>query len=203
MTDDQKLFLENFVEQRDTLAVEVGLLSQEKERLLSDNRELSSLNAGLQRNIEDMRANSAKIGFEESEKVSKARTEYTGLIAEITSLKTQKELLAKDIDEKNTTALNLGLMIKSIQQVVSATVQSIRDMSNDLKVFSNQAGESSRGVQLEAGRIKKFVDELANVIDKERKINHDRTLEIDARERAVIGREKMVEMQYRQATKTT
>lgn len=200
-TPDQILFVENFTNKRDSLTLEVGLLTHEKEQLLSKNSELSSVNASLQANIDEMNNNASKLGFEQADRLAKLREEEEVLKKEIDSLQQQKDSMSKELTEKNNTLITLGVLIKSIQVTTQDTVQTIKNMSTDLTVHTNKFKESTKTVEQEISKIKSFTGELSNLIDKERKINYEKTKEIDAREIAVIGREKMVELKYSEVIK--
>lgn len=200
-TPDQILFVESFTNKRDSLTLEVGLLTHEKEVLQADNKNISELNAALQKGIDEMNENASKLGFEQSEKVATLKLEVLGLEEEIKTLREKRDLLSKDLDEKNNTLISLGVLIKSIQLVTEDTTNQIRKMSNDLGVYTGKVESASSIISGDADRVKLYADELANVVDKERQANRERTKEIDAREIAVIGREKMVELRYAEVIK--
>lgn len=200
-TPDQVKFVESFTNKRDSLTLEVGLLTHEKEQLLITNRELAENNTALQKNIDEMTANSSRIGFEEAEKVNQARLEYSTLVEEIETLKAKRELMSKDLDEKNNTLINLGVLIKSIQMVTEDTTSHIRKLGTDLNQYTAKVESASLTVQHEAETIKSLTTELSGVIDSERKANYEKSREIDNREIAVIGREKLVEMKYQEVIK--
>jgi uncharacterized protein YoxC len=200
-TPDQVKFVEEFSNTRDRLSLEVGLLTQEKETLLFANTTLAENNAALQSSIDDMHSNVARESFEESEKLSKLREEVNRLTADIEVLKTRREVMAKDLDEKNNTLINLGVLIKSIQIATQDTTDHIRKISNELNVYTGRIESSALNIEHESNRVKSFTDELGNVVDAERKANYEKSREIDNRELAVINREKMVELQYSKAVK--
>lgn len=200
-TPDQILFVESFTNKRDSLTLEVGLLTHEKEVLQADNKNISELNAALQKGIDEMNENASKLGFEQSEKVATLKLEVLSLEEEIKTLREKRDLLSKDLDEKNNTLISLGVLIKSIQLVTEDTTNQIRKMSNDLGIYTGKVESASSTISGDADRVKLYADELSTVIDKERQINRERTKEIDAREIAVIGREKMVELKYAEVVK--
>lgn len=200
-TPDQIMFVENFTHKRDSLTLEVGLLTHEKEQLMVTNQQVSELNAALQKGIDEMNANASKIGFEQSEKVASLKLEAMTLEEEIKGLKEKRAMIAKDLDEKNNTLISLGVLIKSIQVVTEDTTNQIRKMGNDLTLYTTKVETASSLIANESERVKSFTNELATTIDTERKTNYERTREIDAREIAVIGREKLAEMKYNEVVK--
>ena len=200
-TPDQIQFVEEFTATRDRLSVEVGLLTQEKESLLHTNSGISKLNASLQDGIDKMNSEAASLGFEQASKIAALKDEVKILEADIEVIKKKRELIMKDMDEKNNTLINLGLLIKSIQVATEDTTSHIQKIKSDLNVFTGRVETASFNIEGESNRVKAFTDELSGIIDKERKENYRRTKEIDDRENAVIRREKMVELQYAKAVK--
>jgi chromosome segregation ATPase len=200
-TPDQILFVENFTHKRDSLTLEVGLLTHEKEQLLKSNQEIAEINASLQNGIDEMNNTASQMGFEQSEKINALRLEHSGLIEEIETLKSKKELLIKDLDEKNNTIISLGVLIKSIQMVTEDTTNQIRKMGNELTLYTTKVSQASESIASESNKVKEYTNELGNVIDAERKINYEKSREIDSREIAVIGREKLAEMKYHEVVK--
>lgn len=200
-TPDQLLRVEEWTHKRDSLILDMGLLTHEKEELLTRNNELSSINASLQAGIDEMNNNASKLGFEQAEIVSNLKLEAVKLQEEINTLKDKRDILSTDLSEKNNTLISLGVLIKSIQMVTEDTTNQIRKMSNDLGVYTGKVSEASSTISGDADRVKNYANELANVIDKERQVNRERTKEIDAREIAVIGREKLAEMKYNEVIK--
>lgn len=201
MTPDQENHIKTFTEKRDTLALEVGLLQTEKESLLFDNRNLSESNNELRKKNDEMIANATNVAFQHSEELARLREEKIALIADIDTLKTKRELMMKDLDEKNNTLITLGVLIKSIQTATQDTTDHIRKVSNDINLYTSKVHSASISIENEANRVKSFTDELGGVIDAERKANYEKSREIDNREIAVINREKMVELKYKQAIK--
>jgi hypothetical protein len=195
-TPDQIKFVEEFTITRDRLSVEVGLLTQEKESLLHSNLTLSELNATLQNGIDKMNSEASNLGFEQAEKISNLKAEVSKLEADILVLKEKRELQVKDMDEKNNTLINLGILIKSIQSATEDTTSHIQKIKSDLNIFTGRVESASLNIEHESNRVKSFTNELSGSIDMERKENYRRTKEIDDRENAVIGRERMVELQY-------
>lgn len=200
-TPDQIMFVENFTHKRDSLTLEVGLLTHEKEQLLKNNKDISEINASLQKGIDEMNANAAQLGFEQAEKVNALKLEYSTLVEEIETLKTKRDMMSKDMEEKNNTLITLGVLIKSIQVATEDTTNQIKQMSNNLGVFTGRVESASLTIADEANKVKSLTNELSTVIDSERKNNYERTREIDAREIAVIGREKLAEMKYNEVIK--
>ena len=200
-TPDQILFVENFTHKRDSLTLEVGLLTHEKEQLLKANQDIAEINASLQKGIDEMNANASQLGFEQAEKVNQLKLEHATLIEEIETLKTKRDIMTKDLDEKNNTLVTLGVLIKSIQVATEDTTQQIKSMGNQLGIFTGRVESASLTISDEANRVKTMTTELSTVIDSERKTNYERTREIDAREIAVIGREKLAEMKYNEVVK--
>ena len=200
-TPDQIMFVENFTNKRDSLTLEVGLLQYEKDKLLADNSNLAEINSSLQNGINEMNANASVLGFEQAERVNTLKLEKTTLEKEIDSLKESRALLSKDLDEKNNTLITLGVLIKSIQIVTQDTTEHIRKMGNDLNIYTGRVESASATIHGEAERVKALTNEMSTIIDTERKTNHERTREIDNREIAVIGREKLVDLKYREITK--
>jgi len=200
-TPDQILFVENFTHKRDSLTLEVGLLTHEKEQLLKSNQDISEINASLQKGIDEMNANASQLGFEQAEKVNSLKLEHATLVEEIETLKTKRDMMTKDLDEKNNTLVTLGVLIKSIQVATEDTTTQIKSMGNQLGVFTGRVESASLTIADEANRVKSITTELSTVIDIERKTNYERTREIDAREIAVIGREKLAEMKYNEVVK--
>lgn len=198
-TPDQEKFIEDFTSTRDRLSLEVGLLTQEKETLLFDNEQLAESNASLRRGIDEMNANASKIGFEQSNIVASLKAEVVNLETEISLLKNKRELMAKDLDEKNNTLINLSLLIKSIQVATEDTTSHIRKITGDLNVYTSRVSSTASTIESQVDRVKKYADELGGVIDQERKTNYLKTKEIDDRENAVITREKLVNLQYAKA----
>lgn len=200
-TPDQILCVENFTNKRDSLTLEVGLLTHEKEQLEQRNQDLGVINSSLQSGIDEMNNNASKLGFEQSEIVSNLKLEVVQLKEEINTLKDKRDILSTDLNEKNNTLVSLGLLIKSIQVVTEDTTNQIRKMSNDLGIYTGKVSEASSTISGDADRVKGYANELSDVIDKERQNNRERTKEIDAREIAIIGRERLVEMKYAAVTK--
>lgn len=198
-TPDQIKFVEEFTTTRDKLSVEVGFLTQEKESLLHKNETLSGINAALQDGINKMNAEASELGFQQASKIADLKLEVTKLEDDIVILKQKRELMMKDIDEKNNTLINLGLLIKSIQVATEDTTSHINKIKSDLNIFTGRVETASLNIENESNRVKSFTDELSGKIDEERKENYRRTKEIDDRENAVIRREKMVELQYAKA----
>lgn len=192
---------QSFIEKRDSLALEVGLLTSEIETRSARVRELTGEENRLVSSIEDMKLKTSAIVLEESEKIGKIRAEHSSLQADIKSLKETKDLLSKDIEEKNTTIVNLGLMIKSVSGAISETEKKVKDLSTQVDVHTNKIAGSATKIEHESNRVKTFADTLSNVIDKERKINHEKTREIDSREIAVINRERAADLLYSKAAK--
>ena len=200
-TPDQIMFVENFTNKRDSLTLEVGLLQYEKDKLLVDNSNIAEINASLQNGINEMNANASVLGFEQAEKVNNLKLEKTTLEKEIDSLKESRALLSKDLDEKNNTLITLGVLIKSIQIVTQDTTEHIRKIGNDLNIYTGRVESAATTIHGEAERVKALTNEMSTTIDTERKTNYERTREIDNREIAVIGREKLVDLKYREITK--
>lgn len=200
-TPDQIKFVEEFTATRDRLSVEVGLLTQEKETLLFLNNELSESNSDLKKGIDAMNANSSKLGFEQAEKIANLKSEVTNLENDIILLKEKREILMKDLDEKNNTLINLALLVKSIQTATEDTTDHIRKITGDLNVYSSRVQGTASAIEAQADRVKGFTEILSGVVDQERKTNYLKTKEIDDRENAVIARERMVALQYSKAVK--
>lgn len=200
-TPDQLLFVESFTTKRDSLTLEVGLLTHEKEQLIEHNRNISELNANLQQGIDEMNNKSASLGFEQAEKIASLKKQVTDLESDIEVLLQKKDLLVKDTEEKNNTLINLGLLINSIKTSTEDTVEHIKKITGVLNVYTGKVEITANVVEGEANKIKSYVNELSTTVDQERKENYRRTKEIDDRENAVIGREKMVELKYAKAVK--
>lgn len=200
-TPDQILFVENFTNKRDSLTLEVGLLTHEKEQLLSRNQDLESINNALQTGIDEMNNNASKIGFEQADRVAELKLEAVKLQEEINTLKDKRDILSHDLDEKNNTLISLGVLIKSIQMVTQDTTEQIKKMGNELTLYTTKVGTASELIATESNKVKSYTTELATVIDSERKANYEKSREIDSREIAVIGREKLAEMKYNQVIK--
>jgi len=200
-TPDQLHFVEEWTHKRDSLVLEVGLLTNEKETLLKDNQNIAEINNSLKAGIDEMNANASKLGFEQAEKVNDLKREQSTLIEEIETLKTKRDIMTKDLDEKNNTLINLGVLIKSIQVVTQDTTDTIRRMGNELTTYTSKVGEASNSITTDSNTIKSLTNELSIVIDSERKANYEKSREIDSREIAVIGREKLAEMKYNEVIK--
>jgi predicted nucleic acid-binding Zn-ribbon protein len=193
--------VENFTNKRDSLTLDVGLLTHEKEQLLKANQDISEINASLQKGIDEMNANASQLGFEQAEKVNALKLEHATLVEEIETLKTKREILSKDLDEKNNTLVTLGVLIKSIKVATEDTTSQIKSMTNTLNIYTGRVESASLTIQHESEVVKSLTHELSTVIDAERKANYEKSREIDSREIAVIGREKLAEMKYNQVIK--
>lgn len=200
-TPDQKEFIKTFTEKRDTLTFEVGVLTTEKESLQRENSDLSAQNSRLKSEIETMHVESARKAVEENEKINALKLERSILQEEIKNLTVQKKNLSDEISEKQNTVINLGILIKSIQSATSDTTEHIKRMGLEINVYSGRVESAVVNIEKEAGRVKGFVDELGGVVDKERKHNYEKSREIDMRELAVINREKLVDMKYKELKK--
>lgn len=200
-TPDQVKFVENFTHKRDSLTLEVGLLTHEKEELLRANQDLESINSALQSGIDEMNNNASKIGFEQSQIVADLKLEAVKLQEEINTLKDKRDILSHDLNEKNNTLISLGVLIKSIQVATEDTTNQIKKMGNELTLYTTKVGQASELIATESTKVKSYTEELGGVVDKERKVNYERSREIDSREIAVIGREKLAEMKYNQVIK--
>lgn len=200
-TPDQLLFVERFTAKRDSLTLEVGLLTHEFEQLSEKNQNLSASNAILQQKIDDAHNNAARIGFEEAEKIHKLKQEAAELEALIAVLREKKEILTKATEEQNNTLIALGLIINTIKSSTEDTVQQIRSIKGVLDTHSSKVEKTAEAIGGEAGRVKSFIDEFSNVIDKEREKNYLKNKELDDRENAIIGRERFVEMKYAEMLK--
>lgn len=201
-TPDQILFVENFTHKRDSLTLEVGLLTHEKEQLQTRNNDLGSINAALQAGIDEMNNNASRLGFEQSERVAELKLEAVKLQEEINTLKDKRDILSKDLDEKNNTLISLGVLIKSIQVVTEDTTNQIKRMGNELTLYTTKVGTASELIATESSKVKSYTEELGGVINNERKVNYEKSREIDSREIAVIGREKLVELKYNEVVKS-
>jgi len=200
-TPDQVMFVEEWTRKRDALVLEVGLLTNEKEVLIKRNQEISDVNSSLQSGIDEMNENASRLGFEQAEKINELKIEHSNLIEEIETLKTKKELMSKDLDEKNNTLINLGVLINSIKVATEDTTIKIRNMIPELNKYTSQVANATTSIETEATRVKALTNELSTVVDSERKANYEKSREIDAREIGVIGREKLAEMKYAEVIK--
>ena len=195
-TPDQLLFVESFTTKRDALTLEVGMLTHEKEQLLEHNKNVSEINASLQKGIDDMNANAAKLGFEQAEKIDTLKKEVSDLESQIEVLKQKRDLLTIDTEEKNNTLINLGLLINTIKSSTEETVEHIRGITGTINTYVGRIESATNVIESDSSRVKGYIDEFSNVIDTERKANYIKSKEIDDRENAVIGREKFVETKY-------
>jgi len=191
-TPDQLMFVESFVSKRDELTRDVGMLTHEKDILLRENKNLSDVNDALQKDINDVRNNAAKIAFEASEKASEAKLELVKLQLEVEKLKERHEFLTNQVDEKNTSLRNLGLVITSIGTTTQNTIDHIASISNKLNSYTSRIEAVATIAGESADKIKASVVELSTTIDNERKVNYLKTKEIDDRENGVILRERLL-----------
>lgn len=191
-TPDQLMFVESFVSKRDELTRDVGMLTHEKDILLRENKNLSDVNDALQKDINDVKNNASKIAFECSEKASEARIELIKLQLEVEKLKERHEFLTNQVDEKNTSLRNLGLVITSIGATTQNTIDHIASISNKINGYTSRIEAVANTANESAEKIKACVVELSTTIDNERKVNYLKTKEIDDRENGVILRERLL-----------